>query len=543
MVSRFNTPIREGQPDLSNLRAQLLVSGLQQKDNPTYQVIDGLIAATTRIQEIVNEDIIALEEATHPLLDGLINNDTVAQSPTRGSLIYGNATPKWDELVLGASGKILRSDGTDILYSDFTIPASFAQGDIIYGSAINTLTALAKDINATRYLSNTGASNNPAWAQVNLANGVTGDLPYANLTPASDASRLLGRGSAAGAGDWQEITLGSNLTMTGTVLSSTGGGTPGGSDTQVQFNDGGSFGGDAGLTYDKTTDLLTIIGTLQVTDADGGPGIILQSTSANSSPRLKIQNDVTSYGLMIDASESDAFKLVDNSLASLISVSTTGDIGIGPGDILFDDRSSTPCIIGINTTNGDDDGQISFSGCSTRSVARGALFDLFGNQHPTGPGWFQLTTGQISGAKINFRAGLSATTIISIDGNTEQAIIGGAGGLAVGTKFILQGIISPSFTGTQNNYTPTGWSTANVVLLTGTSTPVITGFAAGSSGELKLVINVGATAIPIHYDSGSSTDVNRIYNFTKSTTTLTQYEAIWIIYVGSLSRWVAFAIT
>ena len=36
-----------------------------------------------------------------------------------------------------------------------------------------------------------------------------------------------------------------------------GGGTPGGSDTQVQFNDASSFGGDSGLTYNKTTDTLT----------------------------------------------------------------------------------------------------------------------------------------------------------------------------------------------------------------------------------------------------------------------------------------------
>lgn len=43
-----------------------------------------------------------------------------------------------------------------------------------------------------------------------------------------------------------------------------GGGTPGGSTTQVQFNDAGSFGGDAGLTYDKTTDTLTIGGGLVV---------------------------------------------------------------------------------------------------------------------------------------------------------------------------------------------------------------------------------------------------------------------------------------
>ena len=34
-------------------------------------------------------------------------------------------------------------------------------------------------------------------------------------------------------------------------------GTPGGSDTQIQFNDGGSFGGDSSLTYNKTTNTLS----------------------------------------------------------------------------------------------------------------------------------------------------------------------------------------------------------------------------------------------------------------------------------------------
>jgi len=42
----------------------------------------------------------------------------------------------------------------------------------------------------------------------------------------------------------------------GTV--SGGSGTPGGSDTQVQFNDGGAFGGEAGFTYNKTTDTVTV---------------------------------------------------------------------------------------------------------------------------------------------------------------------------------------------------------------------------------------------------------------------------------------------
>jgi hypothetical protein len=64
-----------------------------------------------------------------------------------------------------------------------------AQGDLLYASGANTLARLAKDTNATRYLSNAGTSNNPAWAQITLTNGVTGVLPVANGgTNASSAS-------------------------------------------------------------------------------------------------------------------------------------------------------------------------------------------------------------------------------------------------------------------------------------------------------------------------------------------------------------------
>jgi hypothetical protein len=41
------------------------------------------------------------------------------------------------------------------------------------------------------------------------------------------------------------------------VAQSGGGGTPGGANTQIQFNDGSTFGGNAGLTFDKTTTTLT----------------------------------------------------------------------------------------------------------------------------------------------------------------------------------------------------------------------------------------------------------------------------------------------
>lgn len=53
----------------------------------------------------------------HNVLDGSRHGDTVAQSVTRGSLIYGNSTPKWDELTVGAANTVLQSDGTDVGWS------------------------------------------------------------------------------------------------------------------------------------------------------------------------------------------------------------------------------------------------------------------------------------------------------------------------------------------------------------------------------------------------------------------------------------------
>lgn len=59
--------------------------------------------------------------------------------------------------------------------------SSFAQGDIIYASAANVLSALAKNVSVSRVLTNQGGSNNPTWAQVDLTTGVTNRLPFTNI--------------------------------------------------------------------------------------------------------------------------------------------------------------------------------------------------------------------------------------------------------------------------------------------------------------------------------------------------------------------------
>lgn len=76
-------------------------------------------------------------------------------------------------LTLGWTGQLAVTRGGTGL-------STVVQGDILYASAADTLARLAKNTTATRYLANTGTSNNPQWDQVNLANGVTGTLPVGN---------------------------------------------------------------------------------------------------------------------------------------------------------------------------------------------------------------------------------------------------------------------------------------------------------------------------------------------------------------------------
>lgn len=60
------------------------------------------------------------------------------------------------------------------------------------------------------------------------------------------------------------------FSMVRKINSSGGGGAAGGSNTQVQFNDSGSFGGDADLTWDKTANILGISGDINFTSEAGG---------------------------------------------------------------------------------------------------------------------------------------------------------------------------------------------------------------------------------------------------------------------------------
>ena len=105
------------------------------------------------------------------------------------------------------------------------------------------------------------------------------------------------------------------------------GASPGGLDTYVQFNDGGStFGGDAGLTYNKTTDVLSVTGAVNV--ATSGDYRI-NSTSVLTSTTLGsgvVNSSLTSVGTL-------GILAVDNITINANEVSSTntnGNIDLNP---------------------------------------------------------------------------------------------------------------------------------------------------------------------------------------------------------------------
>jgi hypothetical protein len=132
----------------------------------------------------------------------------------------------------------------------------------------------------------TGTSNLHVLTNLVLSNPLgtaSGGLGVVLAAPGADRILFWDHSALA----YAYLTAGSGLTITGTTITSSGGaGTPGGSNTHVQFNDSTTFGGQSGFVFDKTTNALTLTGDIKGRHLLGGTSTPTIASGFGTSPSI-----------------------------------------------------------------------------------------------------------------------------------------------------------------------------------------------------------------------------------------------------------------
>lgn len=265
-------------------------------------------------------------------LANLTSNGIVRTSGSDGSLsvdLTNYLVSETDAIALAkigslTSGNICRGTGTQVSCTDnsvyLTQNQTIALGGILSGSGSNSITASA---GTGYYMPSTADQStwNSKLSSVSVSHGVTGNGTSGSplVIDNSVYQEKLISGSSI------KTINGTSVLGAGNISVSSGGGIPGGLDTQIQYNNGGVFGGIDGFIYNGTS--LSYSGNIGI---------------GSTSPRIDLDINGTEYikdSLYLGSTkevwgEFGDFHGLHISTSSGLAVSTTDWNGVDTGSMI-----------------------------------------------------------------------------------------------------------------------------------------------------------------------------------------------------------------
>ena len=290
-----------GTPGGANMQVQFNSAGTFAGDAGfIYDTDTDLLTATHIAGEGGN-----ISNVTYANITGIGNISVVDLTGATDTVLYGNGV--FADISAGASANFANFAGNITLA---------AQPNI---TSVGTLTTLQVGAGGLSVTGNIGASNIAVTetstftgpvvistlgnltvsGNANLQTSPNIELPVANLHIDGGLNGYVLATDGAGTLSW---TLNSG---------GGGGGSPGGANTQMQFNDAGVFGGDANVVYNKSTNTMTMAGTLVANNMTVGSGAFSFRTT-------KVKTGVTSTTSAVEicATEASTVSAVDYTIVA-----------------------------------------------------------------------------------------------------------------------------------------------------------------------------------------------------------------------------------